>query len=89
MVGAADGAAAEEQAKRADRELDFLICDLAMPTKNGSDVAAAIRLMKLDIKILFVSGYPRGAERELRAESFLQKPYDREALARKLRELAT
>jgi hypothetical protein len=35
------------------------------------------------IKVRFASGYPRAAERELPIESFLQKPYQREALARK------
>jgi two-component system cell cycle sensor histidine kinase/response regulator CckA len=81
---AADGAEAEALAGRRDRELDILVCDLAMPNKSGPEVAQAIRLIYPHIKVLFVSGYPRGSERELPAETFLQKPYDRDALARKL-----
>ena len=68
--------------------LDVLVCDLAMPHKSGPEVAQSIRDMYPAIKVLFVSGYPRGAERELPAESFLQKPYDRDALARKLAALS-
>jgi CheY-like chemotaxis protein len=81
---AANGAEAEALAGRRDRELDILVCDLAMPNKSGPEVAQAIRLVYPHIKVLFVSGYPRGSERELPAETFLQKPYDRDALARKL-----
>jgi CheY-like chemotaxis protein len=84
VVSAADGMEAEALAERGEGKLDVLVCDLAMPNKSGPEVAQSIRLLYPDIKVLFVSGYPRGAERELPAESFLQKPYDREALARKL-----
>ena len=88
VLTAADGAEAEALANRREVALDLLVCDLAMPNKSGPEVARSIRHMYPDIKVLFVSGYPRGAERELPAESFLQKPYDREALARKLAALA-
>lgn len=88
VLTAADGAEAEALAGRREGALDVLVCDLAMPNKSGPEVARSIRDMYPDIKVLFVSGYPRGAERELPAESFLQKPYDREALARKLAALS-
>jgi len=88
VVTAADGAEAEALANRREGALDLLVCDLAMPNKSGPEVARSIRRLHPEIKVLFVSGYPRGAERELPAESFLQKPYDREALARKLAALA-
>ncbi len=89
VLSAADGAEAEAVAQRQTAGLDLLVCDLAMPNKNGPEVARAIRIMYPDIKVLFVSGYPHGEERELPAESFLQKPYDREALAKKLSALAS
>jgi two-component system, cell cycle sensor histidine kinase and response regulator CckA len=88
VLAAADGAEAEALVERRDIELDLLVCDLAMPNKSGPEVAKSIRNIYPGIKVLFVSGYPRGAERELPAESFLQKPYDRDALARKLAALA-
>ena len=84
VLTAADGAEAEALVGRRDGALDVLVCDLAMPNKSGPEVAQAIRHLYPDVKVLFVSGYPRGAERQLPAESFLQKPYDREALAKKL-----
>jgi CheY-like chemotaxis protein len=87
-VSAADGAEAEALANERECRLDLMVCDLAMPNKSGPEVAQSIRQMHPGIKVLFVSGYPRGAERELPAESFLQKPYDRDALARKLAALS-
>ena len=89
VLSAADGAEAEELAAKREGKLELLVCDLAMPNKSGPEVAQSIRHIYPDIKVLFVSGYPRGAERELPAESFLQKPYDRDALARKLSTLAS
>ena len=88
VLSAADGAEATALANRQQGGLDVLVCDLAMPNQSGPEVAQSIRHMYPDIKVLFVSGYPRGAERELPAESFLQKPYDRDALARKLAALS-
>jgi two-component system cell cycle sensor histidine kinase/response regulator CckA len=89
VLSAADGAEAEALVAKREGKLELLVCDLAMPHKSGPEVARSIRHVYPDIKVLFVSGYPRGAERELPAESFLQKPYDRDALARKLSTLAS
>jgi PAS domain S-box-containing protein len=88
VVSANGGVEAEALARKPGGKLELLVCDLAMPNKSGPEVAESIRLIYPDIKVLFVSGYPRGAERELPPESFLQKPYDRDALARKLAALA-
>jgi len=88
VLTAADGAEAEALVGQGEGQLDVLVCDLAMPIKSGPEVAQSIRHLYPGVKVLFVSGYPRGAERDLPAESFLQKPYDREALAKKLAGLA-
>jgi CheY-like chemotaxis protein len=84
VLTAASGAEAEAVAQGRDAQLDILVCDLAMPNRSGPDVARVLGGLNPALKVLFVSGYPRGAERELPAESFLQKPYDRDTLARKL-----
>lgn len=84
VLTAASGAEAEALVKARDAKLDVLVCDLAMPNRSGPEVARSLTNLYPDLKVLFVSGYPRGAERELPAESFLQKPYDRDTLARKL-----
>ncbi|HYP91253.1 MAG TPA: response regulator [Polyangiaceae bacterium] len=88
VLTAQSGVEAEALATSSDAPLDLLVCDLAMPSRSGPEVARAIKHLHPDIKVLFVSGYPRGTDRELPAESFLQKPYDRETLARKLSTLA-
>jgi CheY-like chemotaxis protein len=81
---AADAEAADTQARAPERRLDFLVCDLALPPRDGVEIAAAIRLLHPAIKVLFISGYPRGAARGSAVDDFLQKPYDRDAIARKL-----
>jgi CheY-like chemotaxis protein len=87
VLTAASGSEAEALALEGGRKPHVLVCDLAMPSQSGPEVARALRHKNPDLKVLFVSGYPRGAERELPAESFLQKPYDRDTLARKLASL--
>lgn len=84
VLTAASGGEAEALARAGSGKLDLLVCDLAMPNRSGPDVARSLVQLHPGLKVLFVSGYPRGAERELPAESFLQKPYDRDTLARKL-----
>jgi two-component system cell cycle sensor histidine kinase/response regulator CckA len=84
VLTAASGAEAEALSATPGTAIDILVCDLAMPNRSGHDVARMLSRSYPDLKVLFVSGYPRGAERELPAESFLQKPYDRDTLARKL-----
>jgi CheY-like chemotaxis protein len=88
VVAAADGASAQALVHNHVGELHFMVCDLAMPHQSGPEVAEAVREVFPCIKVLFVSGYPRGSERELPTASFLQKPYDRETLAHKLAALA-
>jgi DNA-binding NtrC family response regulator len=56
---------------------DLLIADLSMPWIDGKDVVASAHLRRPDLKIVMVSGYPRGAE--IAAEEgvpFFAKPID-------------
>jgi PAS domain S-box-containing protein len=68
---------------------DLLITDVVMPQTDGKEIADFIKSKKNNIKILFVSGYtderitkhgiiPHGI-------NFLQKPYSRKELAKKIR----
>lgn len=89
VLTAGSGSEAQALALEGSRKVDVLVCDLAMPNQSGPDVARSLTHANPDLKVLFVSGYPRGAERDLPTESFLQKPYDRDTLARKLAALLT
>ncbi|MFZ5893534.1 MAG: ATP-binding protein [Myxococcota bacterium] len=65
--------------------IDLLLCDVAMPDRSGPDVAREVMRLRPKIRTLLVSGYPEGAESSLESADFLQKPYTRAALGRKLR----
>ncbi len=72
-------------------EIDLLITDVIMPQMSGRELAERVVKQKPGIRVLFMSGYTddvivRHGELEA-GTAFLQKPFTRDALARKLREL--
>jgi two-component system, cell cycle sensor histidine kinase and response regulator CckA len=83
-------ASGAEQAIEAAREhdIDVLLTDVVMPGMDGTRLAEHLRAEKPDLRIVFMSGYqealwasgspPSGA-------AFIQKPFRREDLAKKLR----
>lgn len=62
----------------------LVIMDVIMPGRNGFETARLLREIKEDVKILFVSGFPKGHDQfedEFKAnEQFIQKPYTLEEL---------
>jgi FixJ family two-component response regulator len=62
-----------------------------MPRMSGPELATRIRQLRPDIRVLFVSGYADSEivrEGELEPNTdFLQKPFTREQLATKVREV--
>ena len=72
------------------RHIDLLVTDIGLPGLNGRQVADAGRLLRPDLKILFMTGY---AENAALASGFLDhgmamitKPFAMEALATRVRE---
>jgi PAS domain S-box-containing protein len=71
--------------------IHLLVTDVIMPGMNGPDLAKLLAERFPNLKCLFMSGYPadvmlhRGALNE--GMSFLSKPFSREDLARKVREV--
>jgi PAS domain S-box-containing protein len=68
--------------------IDLLVTDVMMPESSGPEAARAIQAIRPEIRVLYVSGYsadalPSGDE-DLH---FLGKPFTREDLAQKLREV--
>ena len=45
--------------------LDILVTDVVMPDLDGPTIAAALRSRRRDLKVLFMSGYPRAREEDL------------------------
>jgi two-component system cell cycle sensor histidine kinase/response regulator CckA len=71
-------------------EIDLLLTDIVMPGINGRTLADQLVQLRPNIAVIFMSGYTGqsvGARGILDPGSnFLQKPFTREQLARKIRE---
>jgi CheY-like chemotaxis protein len=69
---------------------ELLLSDIVMPNLGGRELADRMRSVKPDLKVLFMSGYVDDpvilqAVQEA-AVPFLEKPFTRETLAKKVRE---
>ncbi len=82
-----------DEAMRLSREhqgaLDLLVTDVVMPKLNGKQLAEKLRDSRMDLRIIFVSGHTERKELGVilnSNDSFLQKPFTGEDLARRIRE---
>jgi two-component system, cell cycle sensor histidine kinase and response regulator CckA len=88
-------AASPREAIRLSREhsgkIDLLMTDVVMPEMNGRDLAENMLTLYPDLKCLFTSGYTANviAHRGVLEEGvhFIQKPFSRNDLAMKVREV--
>jgi len=66
-----------------------LLTDVVMPGMSGTELAQHLRILKPDLRILFISGYADdvgiGATDQL--SDYLQKPFTPEALSQRIRHL--
>jgi two-component system cell cycle sensor histidine kinase/response regulator CckA len=63
-----------------------LLTDIMMPGKSGPETAREIRLIRPDVRVLFMSGYS-GDILAVAGEEVLSKPYSRQEMATRLREV--
>jgi len=66
--------------------IDLLLTDLRMPYMGGVELAKQLRARRLTLKLLCISGYPGADAAELMTD-FLAKPFSREDLLSKVREV--
>lgn len=66
--------------------IDMLLTDMRMPYMNGAELAHHLRGRRRTLKLLCISGYPGNLDSEL-AIDFLAKPFSREDLLKKVREV--
>jgi two-component system cell cycle sensor histidine kinase/response regulator CckA len=73
--------------------IDFLLTDVIMPRMNGRELATRLIQARPGMKVLYVSGYANGIIRDAvngpleEGLAFLQKPYTRSVVTRKIREI--
>ncbi|HAN89860.1 MAG TPA: hybrid sensor histidine kinase/response regulator, partial [Erythrobacter sp.] len=90
VTTAADGEEGLAAVANGDTEFDMIVSDVVMPTMDGPAMARAIRQVKPDIPILFMSGY---AEEQLRNDidianmHFIPKPFSVQQINAKVSEV--
>jgi two-component system cell cycle sensor histidine kinase/response regulator CckA len=91
VLDAKDGSEAMDISQAQSGEIDLLLTDIVMPGINGRTLADQLTQLRPKIGVIFMSGYTGqavGARGILDPGSnFLQKPFTREELARKIREV--
>ena len=66
--------------------VDLLLTDMRMPFMGGGELARQLRARRRTLKLLCISGYAGGGELEFSGD-FLAKPFSREQLLAKVREI--
>ena len=66
--------------------IDMLLTDMRMPYMGGAELAHQLRARRRSLKLLCISGYPGNLDPEL-ASDFLAKPFSRDDLLKKVREV--
>ncbi|PRP90108.1 Blue-light-activated protein [Enhygromyxa salina] len=92
VLTAEDGAGALELCASHEGALDLVLTDFVMPRLGGLDLAAKLRVVEPDAKILFMSGFTDGqlAKDKIAALGgieLIEKPFRAAALLERVREL--
>ena len=66
--------------------IDLLLTDMRMPYMGGAELAKQLRGRKSDLKLICISGHPGSPGHEV-TEDFLAKPFSREEMLRKVRDV--
>ncbi len=78
-----------DMAEQLGSALDLVVTDVVMPDLDGPTIAAALRSRNRDLKVLFMSGYPRDREEELTGAvaqgAVLAKPFKANELCEAVR----
>jgi two-component system cell cycle sensor histidine kinase/response regulator CckA len=91
VLAADRGAAALEIARRHQGAIHLLLTDVSIPDMDGRALAAAMRVERREMRLLYMSGYADQAivhHGVLDADvAYLPKPFTTEAIARRVREV--
>jgi signal transduction histidine kinase len=89
VLAARDGQEALAIAERSGEQIGALVTDVVMPNMRGPELAKRLRSVCADLKIIYMSGYLEynGSSDEFLEDGFfLQKPFTRDSLVRKVGE---
>ena len=90
VIAAADAGDALTAALR-QPTIDLLLTDVVLPGMGGAELARRIQRDRAELPVLFMSGYTAGSIEQQKAVDprlpLIQKPFDAQALLRKVREL--
>ncbi len=91
VLAAANGEEAMDVSQAHSGEISLLVTDVVMPNMSGKQVADAMLSRRPDIKILYLSGYTENTISHHgvldSSVDFLTKPFSRESLSRKIRDI--
>jgi two-component system cell cycle sensor histidine kinase/response regulator CckA len=89
VLTAKDGTEALTLAEQSDEPIHLLLTDVVMPKMRGPELAKRLKGLRNTIRVVYMSGYleyNRGNEDFLEEGFFLQKPFSRDTLVRKVGE---
>ena len=91
VITAANGEEALHHSDQHREQIRILLTDVVMPGMSGRQLAETLRGQNTNLKVLYMSGYAEhGTSRhgvEHGTEAFIAKPYELDALLRKIREV--
>jgi len=91
VLVAADPTEAIQKSNEYKGKIDILLSDVVLPIMNGLDLATELEKTRPEMKQLFMSGYTANVidQKDLydKEINFLSKPFSRETLAKKIRQL--
>jgi signal transduction histidine kinase/CheY-like chemotaxis protein len=90
VLAASGGADAVRIAERHGGTIHLLLTDVVMPGMSGRELAAQLAARRPGLRVVYMSGYPGDTAARAGAlahgTAFLQKPFEPDLLARKVRE---
>jgi len=87
VVEAEDGSGAVQTFLAQPDAIDLLMLDVVMPGMRGGEAYEAMRAVRPDVKVLFMTGYPHEVlpDRRMREKALMSKPLSPDGLLRKVR----